>query len=110
MYQRITNGGNLHGYEFKERSTAVFGLGEQRYQPGADKYVMRQALRGLLPEKMRQRTDKGDFPHVFRSLISKDCSDKVIAQRMFPTYELMLRITPGNAPAVALLTSTIINY
>ena len=84
LYQRITDGGNLHGYEFEERSNAVFGLEErhpfldrrvveltlalpeeQRYQPGADKYIMRQALRGLLPEKVRQRTDKGDFSHVF---------------------------------------------
>jgi len=51
-----------------DRRIAEFGLAvpeEQRYRNGLHKYVMRQALRNLLPESVRIRPDKADFSWLF---------------------------------------------
>jgi asparagine synthase (glutamine-hydrolysing) len=38
---------------------------EQRWQRGLTKYILRRALRGLLPESVRRRTDKADYSCLF---------------------------------------------
>jgi len=82
LYGLLTNGGQFHGMEIEDRSASWFGL-EQRH-PFRDrrmvdlsfalpenqrfrryqKFVLRQAMRGCLPEVVRQRRDKTAFPDV----------------------------------------------
>jgi len=85
LYHNIlTNGSTSYGLELEDRAASRFDLEqrhpfndqrvvefamalpeEQRWQRGQAKYVLRQALRGLLPESVRQRRDKAEFSHVF---------------------------------------------
>lgn len=74
-----------HGLEqrspFFDRRMMEFGFGipeTQRRRNGQAKYVLCNAVRGLIPEMVRQRRTKGEFSHVFgealRTLSSADCS------------------------------------
>ncbi len=38
----------------------------QRWRNGQQKFVLRQAMRGLLPDSVRQRSSKGDFTSSFQ--------------------------------------------
>lgn len=38
---------------------------DQRWRGGETKFVLRQAMRGLIPETVRRRSTKADFSHVF---------------------------------------------
>jgi asparagine synthase (glutamine-hydrolysing) len=44
----------------------AFGIPEeQRRRRGEKKFILRQAMKGLLPERIRSRRSKGDFSHLF---------------------------------------------
>lgn len=67
---------------FYDRRMAEFCLalpGEQKMRCKKSKFILRQAMRGLLPESIRQRTDKGDFtftfPQYFEDLEGRCLSD-----------------------------------
>jgi asparagine synthase (glutamine-hydrolysing) len=94
LYQRFVSGYCPHAYEYDERAAARFGIEErhpfldrrmielalslpedQRIRMGIDRYIQRYALRGLLPEKIRQRQDKADFSHVYVEAL-KQCFGK----------------------------------
>jgi asparagine synthase (glutamine-hydrolysing) len=78
------NGFQPHSQEIVERSSAAFGLEircpfydrrliefcfalpeEQRRRPGRTKFVMRNAMRALLPETVRERVTKANFSEPF---------------------------------------------
>ena len=85
VYKEVFHGTNVHAVELEERSDAWFGLEgrhpfqdrrmvefavrlpeSQRWRRGQQKFVLRQAMRGLLPESVRQRNSKGDFTNSFQ--------------------------------------------
>ena len=53
-------------HPFYDRRMVEFALSlpESMRSRGAGKHVLREAMRGILPENIRNRTDKGDFSHV----------------------------------------------
>jgi asparagine synthase (glutamine-hydrolysing) len=54
-------------HPFLDRRVIEFAMAlpeEQRWQRNETKFVLRQAMRGLLPETVRQRRTKADFSHV----------------------------------------------
>lgn len=78
------SGEQVHSNEMAERSSSRFGLEsrhpfndrrlmefalalpqEQRRRGEQKKFVLRQAMRGLLPETVRQRLTKAEFSHTF---------------------------------------------
>jgi len=80
VYQVGLSGWKVHALECEERQAAVFGLDlscpfedrrlvelalafpeRQRCREGQRKYVLREALRGVLPEQVRLRRDKAIF-------------------------------------------------
>ena len=84
VYREVFQGINVHSVEMEARSDAWFGLEgrhpfqdrrivefavqlpeSQRWRQGQQKFVLRQAMRGLLPELVRQRSSKGDFTNSF---------------------------------------------
>jgi asparagine synthase (glutamine-hydrolysing) len=84
LYRELAGGSALHGREMQDRLVSSFGIEdrhplsdqrliefafalpeEQRYRRGQTKVVLREAMRGLLPERVRQRSTKADFSHVF---------------------------------------------
>jgi asparagine synthase (glutamine-hydrolysing) len=84
VYKEVFQGNNIHQYELEERSDSWFGLEgrhpfedrriaefavqlpeSQRWRGRREKFVLRQAMRGLLPESVRQRSGKGDFTNLF---------------------------------------------
>ncbi len=85
VYKEVFHGTNVHALEIEERSDAWSGLESrhpfqdrrmvefavrlpesQRWRNGQQKFVLRQAMRGLLPESVRQRSSKGDFTSSFQ--------------------------------------------
>ncbi len=83
LFQSIATSMNIHTYEMEERYAATFnvelrqpfhsqpiiefGLGipeAQRRRDGTTKYVLRQAMQGILPESVRQRQTKAEFSAV----------------------------------------------
>lgn len=82
IFAAATSGEDIHGLElterlvrglemrhpFHDRRLAEFALAipeEQRWRPGVTKFVIREAMRGMLPESIRGRRDKGEFSNVF---------------------------------------------
>jgi asparagine synthase (glutamine-hydrolysing) len=84
LYRTTSSGFGAHFSEVEERSAAWFGLEqrhplhdrrmiefalalpeEQRWRRDQPKFILRQAMQGLLPESIRQRLTKADFSHVF---------------------------------------------
>ena len=80
VYQTGLSGWKVHALECEERQSAAFGLDlccpfedrrlvelalafpeAQRRRGGQTKYVLREALRGVLPEQVRLRRDKAVF-------------------------------------------------
>jgi asparagine synthase (glutamine-hydrolysing) len=60
-------------HPFLDRRIAEFALAipeEQRWRGRYPKYVLRQAMKGLLPERIRTRTTKADFSHVFADVLT----------------------------------------
>jgi asparagine synthase (glutamine-hydrolysing) len=53
----------LHDRRIIEFATAL--PGEQRRSHNQHRLILRQAMRGLLPEEVRNRPDKADFSHIF---------------------------------------------
>ena len=54
-------------YPFLDRRLIEFAMGlpeTQRWRARTTKFVMRQAMKGILPELVRQRTTKAQFSHV----------------------------------------------
>ena len=85
VYKEVFHGTNVHAVELEERSDAWSGLDgrhpfqdrrivefavalpeSQRWRQSQQKFVLRQAMRGLLPESVRQRSSKGDFTNSFQ--------------------------------------------
>ena len=61
-----------HGLEYRSPllrlNVVEFGLAipeDQRWRGAETKFVLRQAMKGLLPEKIRTRKDKAEFGAVF---------------------------------------------
>ena len=84
LYRTAISGFGAHFIEMEERSASRFGFEqrhpfhdrriiefalalpeEQRWRRNQIKFVLRQAMSGLLPETIRQRLTKADFSHVF---------------------------------------------
>jgi asparagine synthase (glutamine-hydrolysing) len=84
MYWSLASGSILHGRELEDRLSARYGIEQrhplcdqrliefafalpesQRQREGKTKLVLRTATRGIIPERIRQRTDKADFSHTF---------------------------------------------
>ena len=82
IHDAAFHGITAHAAEMEERSDAWFGLEarhpfkdrrvfefavqlpeSQRFRDGLGKFVLRQAMRELLPEEVRQRTGKATFNH-----------------------------------------------
>jgi len=60
-------------HPFLDRRIAEFALAipeEQRWRGRYPKYVLRQAMKGLLPESVRTRTTKADFSHAFADVLT----------------------------------------
>ena len=84
LYNTLNSGWLTHFAEMEDRAASWFGLEErhplydrrivefalalpedQRWREDQTKYVLRQALRELLPESVRRRRGKADFSHAF---------------------------------------------
>lgn len=83
MYGDLQNGAMIQGFESEERAQSALGIEvrypfmdrrvvefafalpeEQRWRRERPKYVLHRAMRGLLPESVRERLDKADFSHL----------------------------------------------
>lgn len=103
-------GAALLGFEywrpFCDRRLAEFLAGldpEQRWNRGRTKFLLRQAMRGILPEKIRQRRNKGLFDPIYMRVLKKlgvQLGDSLIvadrglidASRFREAYSLMWRL------------------
>ena len=84
MYCNLMDGWACQGYELGSRSEARYGFErrhplsdrrviefafalpeEQRWREHKPKLILRNAMRGLIPETIRRRLTKADFSHVF---------------------------------------------
>jgi len=90
LHKMLTSGSLIHGREMQERLVSGFGLEErypfydrrlveyafalpekQRRREGQTKFILREAMRGLIPEMVRLRHSKADFSHVFPKAFQK---------------------------------------
>ena len=90
VYREVFHGTNVHTFEMEERSDAWFALESrhpfhdrrivefsvqmpesQRWREHQQKFVLRQAMRGLLPESVRLRGSKGDFTNTFHEAFAQ---------------------------------------
>jgi asparagine synthase (glutamine-hydrolysing) len=84
MNARLTSGWSAHGNETGDRALSWFQIeqrhplndrriiefamalpGDQLHRGSQRRFILRQSMRGLLPETVRTRFDKADFSHVF---------------------------------------------
>jgi asparagine synthase (glutamine-hydrolysing) len=84
IYKNITSGWMYQSTDLGNRCESWFGLEnrspfldrrlvelalalpeEQRWRMGQTKYILRQAMKGILPESIRLRTTKADFSYIF---------------------------------------------
>ncbi|HSE60263.1 MAG TPA: asparagine synthase-related protein [Nitrospiraceae bacterium] len=84
LYRTLRSGWQAQGNEAGDRALARCGIEqrspfndrriiefafaipeEQRWRHGKPKFLLRQAMTGLLPESIRNRTTKADFSHTF---------------------------------------------
>jgi asparagine synthase (glutamine-hydrolysing) len=84
LYRTLWSGWQAQGNEAGDRALARCGIEqrspfndrriiefafaipeEQRWRHGKPKFLLRQAMKGLLPESVRNRTTKADFSHTF---------------------------------------------
>lgn len=101
----LSDGWQAHGNEMGERAMASVGLEcrdpfddrrvvefalalpeEQRRNGATTKFVLRQAMKGLIPEPVRTRRDKGNYSHVI--------CEELLAQggaKLFTDLELVRR-------------------
>jgi asparagine synthase (glutamine-hydrolysing) len=87
-YRFLTSGWEPHALEMVDRSSAGFGVEDrhpffdrrlielsfavplqQRFSNGYTKFILREAMRGYLPESIRLRKEKADFSHLFPEAI-----------------------------------------
>ena len=47
---------------------------EQRWRDDQTKYVLREAMRGLLPDSIRLRRTKGNFTYMTRESFARECA------------------------------------
>ncbi|GKS64453.1 asparagine synthetase B [Nitrospira sp.] len=90
LFGSTIHGGGIHGNELDEQATSRFGLEsrhpfndrrpiefalalpeEQRWRDGS-KFILRQAMNGILPRSVRERTDKADFSCIFAHILLKE--------------------------------------
>lgn len=73
MNERWTAGFRLEArHPFLDRRIFEFALAipdSQRFRPGVSKFVLRQSMRGILPERVRLRTDKTHFAELYAMAI-----------------------------------------
>ena len=61
----------------------AFSLPERMRSRGSGKHVLREAMRGILPESIRTRQDKGDFSHVIaETLLDPSMSEWLTCRRL----------------------------
>ena len=92
MDARWTAGFRLEGRNpFLDRRILEFAFAipdDQRFRPGVSKFVLRQSMRGILPERVRLRSSKADltelYPMAMSALGGERLFDRlnVVKQRM----------------------------
>ena len=68
-------------YPFYDRRLIEFALAlpeDQRWRDDQTKHVLRQAMRGLLPNSILERKSKAEFSHLFKRSIEQESAGKVI--------------------------------
>jgi asparagine synthase (glutamine-hydrolysing) len=90
IYDLFNDGWVTTGREITERTASWYGLEErspfldrrlaeyvfgipqsQRFDPPVTKIVMRNAMKGLVPESIRMRRSKAEFSHIFANAIER---------------------------------------
>jgi asparagine synthase (glutamine-hydrolysing) len=98
VFRSAVNGWSAQGNEIGDRLLAAAGIEERhplhdrriaefalaipedlRWRNEQPKYLLRQAMRGLLPESVRTRHDKADFSHCFVAPLRND----FVSDRLF---------------------------
>lgn len=98
LYEMATGGWQTFRFELENRDDAEFGVEmrhplndrrfaefalslpeEQRNREGKEKYILREAMRELLPPSIRQRTTKADFSEVFPQAFQAVEGEKIFA-------------------------------
>lgn len=96
LYRTAFSGFGTHFSEVEERSASWFGLEqrhplhdrrviefalalpeEQRWRRDQPKFILRQAMQGLLPETIRQRLTKADFSNVFAEALQAQGGERL---------------------------------
>jgi len=96
IFRALSNGWSYHVHETLSRVLAEHGLElrspllrlnvvefalaipeEQRWRGAETKFVLRQSMKGLLPEMIRARVSKADFAALFPQLLSRLDSESV---------------------------------
>ena len=84
LYRTLLDGGGIHSLEMEERGASQYGIEQrhpfhdrrliefafaipedQRCRSGQQKFILRRALNGSLPEGIQQRQTKAEFSHTF---------------------------------------------
>jgi len=92
LYESLVGGYRISTYEILNRHDAICGMEGrlpffdrrlvefalaipegQRWLGDQTKFVLREAMRGLLPESIRQRRTKGTYTHLVKDSISRQC-------------------------------------
>jgi len=90
LYETYQSGWDTYIFELEDRDSARFGIEQrhplydrrllefafalpesQRFRGQQTKFVMRQAMKGLLPEKVSERLDKSDFTGMAVTMLRK---------------------------------------
>jgi asparagine synthase (glutamine-hydrolysing) len=90
VYQRFAGGEETHRFEITERGASWIGLDErhpfldrrlieyayvlpasQQIEPPFTKFVLRNAVTGLVPDSIRLRRSKADFSHMFVKAVER---------------------------------------
>jgi asparagine synthase (glutamine-hydrolysing) len=98
LYRAATDGWHSHSAELRDRSTSRFSLeqrhpfydrrvvefalalpDEQRWRRDQTKVILRQSMRGFLPERVRERLGKAEFSHVFVRALQAQGGERLFA-------------------------------
>jgi len=67
-------------YPYYDRRLIEFALAlpeDQRWRNDQTKYVLRQAMKGLLPDSVSRRRSKAEFSHLYKEALVRESADKV---------------------------------
>ena len=105
-YQRLSYGSLVHGREMQDRFVSRFGLEDrhpfqdrrvveyafalpeqQIHRRDESKFILRKAMKGIIPESVRRRVTKADFSHVFPKALQTQGGESAFSSLMIGSLD-----------------------